>query len=181
MASGLIASWCIAGCGGSGNGGDRTASGAGGHAPATHADTLDATKVEQAIASSARSQRRAAATVNCPTGIPLKAGTRFYCVAEVGARDTPFLVTEHGTKGDVTYQGLQPGQAPTLYGPGIATAIRRTIERARHVTERVSCPTGIPRQRGLQFVCVATGSHGASTQFLVRETSRLGAVRYRER
>lgn len=181
MASGLIASWCIAGCGGSGNAGDRTASGAGGPAPATHADTVDATKVEQAIASSARSQRRAAATVNCPSGIPLKAGTRFYCVAEVGVRNTAFLVTEHGTKGDVTYKGLQPGSVPTLYGPGIATAIQRTIKRARHVTERVNCPTGIPRQRGLQFVCVANGGNDASTQFLVRETNRLGAVSYRGR
>lgn len=112
--------------------------------------------------------------------MPLKAGTRFYCVAEVGAQNTPFLVTERDDKGHVTYAGVQSGQAPLLDGAAIATAIRRRIAGARHVKATVRCPTGIPKQRGLEFVCLATDGDG-TTQFVVRQTNDAGHVSYRAR
>ena len=173
-ACGIAAGLTLAGCGGGGH----AASSGDKHIP-THGGTLDAGKLEQAIRASALKQRGAKATVNCPTAIKVKAGKRFYCVAEVGTKNTPFRVTEKNGKGDVVYKGLHTGQAPLLNGAAISAAIKTSIAHARHVGASVSCPIGIPQQRGLQFVCLATVRKSGTTQFLVTETDSKGHVRYR--
>jgi hypothetical protein len=173
---GIVGCVALAGCGGGGS-----SEGSASHHIRTHGGTLSAVTLEHAIAGSARSQRHAAATVDCPPGIRLKTKLRFYCVAEVGNRNTPFLVTERDTKGNVTYRGMPAGQVPLLDATSIATAIKRSIAGARQVRAAVSCPTGIPRQSGLRFVCLATTRTAGTTQFLVSETDSSGHVRYRAR
>jgi hypothetical protein len=146
----------------------------------SHHATVDAARVARAITDSARSQRHQRATVSCPTGVPLKARQRFYCVAQVGSRETPFLVTETNARGAVSYVGLQPNQVPLLSTARVAAAIRQTIHAKRGKRENVLCPASIPRQQGLEFVCAASTGRTA-TYFVVREINAYGRVSYRSR
>lgn len=62
-----------------------------------------------------------------------------------------------------------------------ATKIERAIERSslaqrgKHV--RVTCPSGVPQEKGLVFECTAVYS-GGSTQFTVTELDSRGHVHY---
>ena len=70
---------------------------------------------------SSASKQHVTASVTCPTGIALKRGLPFYCVAQVGARITPFHVTQTDGSGHVTFVGVsrstrrcsQPRRWPT--------------------------------------------------------------------
>lgn len=119
------------------------------------------------------------ASVTCPTGITLKRGTQFYCVAQVGSRITPFRVTETNGSGHVSFVGVSKKRAPLLATSSLRTAIGATIRRSRRIEATVRCPNGIPRQRGLSFVCSATDPSGKVTLFEVHQLDGEGHVSYR--
>jgi hypothetical protein len=142
--------------------------------------TLNPTRVEQAIAASILAQRHVTAAVSCPSGIPVAAHRRFRCVAEVGSHNTPFLVTE-GRSGHVTFVGIPPPAGPLIDSSRVAEAIERSILAQRHLRTTVRCPSDIPLQRGLAFVCIAMTLSGRTTDFLVRQQDDRGHVTYRAR
>ncbi len=108
----------------------------------------------------------------------LTAGVNFYCVAQVGADITPFLVTETSA-GGVKYRGVPAGQVKLVNLAEVAVAITRTLRSAHVDPTSVSCPSEMPVQRGLAFVCVASMSPTRRTEYLVRETNSLGRVSFR--
>jgi Domain of unknown function (DUF4333) len=59
----------------------------------------------------------------------------------------------------------------------VERAIELSILQKRHLTARVSCPSGIERKKGDRFRCMATYK-GGRTPFLVTQTDDRGAVRY---
>jgi hypothetical protein len=64
---------------------------------------LNTVTVERSIESSIRSQRHLASTVACPVNIFQEAGVVFECVATVGRRHFPVVVTETDGKGHVAF------------------------------------------------------------------------------
>ena len=143
--------------------------------------TVNSVRVELAIAASVHAQRGVAAKVTCPTGIPLAAHRRFHCVAAVGSRDTPFLVTERDAVGHVSYVGVSPSSTRLLDTNMIARAIQRSVRNQRALSATVLCPSDIPQQRGLRFVCIATIPGRRATDFDVQQTDSSGHVSYRAR
>lgn len=135
--------------------------------------------VATAIAGSVLSERHEHASVSCPTTVPLVVHSTFWCVSAVGKQLTPFEVTETDSSGHVTYVGVRPSQAPLIDATTVETAIRHSIESQRHLTDKVTCPVGVPRQKGLSFICIATPMHGTATQFEVSQTNSAGGVTYR--
>lgn len=101
----------------------------------------------------------------------------FLCVAEQGAHNTPFAVIERDGAGHVSYTGLDPSAAPLLDTTRIALAIQQSIVAKRGLHARVSCPTDIPRQQGLTFVCAA-GTGTRLTAFEVKQVDSDGHVTY---
>jgi Domain of unknown function (DUF4333) len=59
----------------------------------------------------------------------------------------------------------------------VERAIEQSIFQKRHIVSRVSCPSGVKREKGRKFRCLATYK-GGRTPFLVTETDDRGAVRY---
>jgi uncharacterized protein DUF4333 len=139
---------------------------------------LDTARVAHAIEASITAQRHVTAHVSCPTGIDLQAHLTFYCVAEVGARNTPFRVTERDASGHVRYAGVTA--APLLDTNAVATSIVRSIKAKKARRASVRCPSRIPRQKGLSFVCVASTTAG-DTGFTVDQVDGAGHVTYRAR
>jgi len=137
-------------------------------------------RVSSAIAASVRSERHVSATITCPTGVPLKAKTQFYCVAQQGAQLTPFRVVQTDGSGDVSFVGLGPRSAPLLATTAVSEAIAASIRRSHNVQASVHCPEGIPRQQGLSFVCTANGLTDKLTLFKVTQVDDNGHVRYQE-
>ena len=136
-------------------------------------------RVSSAIAAAVRDKRHVTASVTCPTGIALKRGLPFYCVAQVGARITPFHVTQTDGSGHVTFVGVSPQHTPLLATTALADAIATSIRTSRNIRATVRCPNDIPRQRGLSFVCSAAAPSGAVTPFEVRQLDDNGHVSYR--
>jgi hypothetical protein len=89
LVAAVAAALTLAGCGGS----DKKA--------------LDTERVERAIEQSILQKRKIQATVSCPSGIELKKGKKFRCLATYKGGRTPFLVTEDDDKGAVHYVGLK--------------------------------------------------------------------------
>jgi hypothetical protein len=142
--------------------------------------SIDAPRVARAIAATIHHQRGVSAQVTCPTGVPLAAHRQFRCVAEVGSRDTPFLVTERDASGHVAYVGVSPSRTQLLNTAKVAAAIQRSISSQRKVSTTVRCPSDIPMQRGLPFICTATSANGRHTEFDVTQTAG-GHVTYKAR
>jgi hypothetical protein len=153
-----------------------TACGGSGHSSTT-ATTVSPERVEAAIAASVHHQRHVDASVTCPTGVPLRAQVKFYCVAQVHSQLTPFHVTETGASGHVTYAGVSASRTRMLGTAAVARAIGASIKSARGVTAVVHCPLNITMQRGLPFACTATTKSG-DTHFKVRQTDGRGHVSY---
>jgi hypothetical protein len=141
---------------------------------------LDAVHVARSIAASIEQQRHVSAQVTCPTTVPQRAHLRFWCVAEIGSSNTSFLVTERDGSGHVTYVGERPARTPVLDSAKVESAIEHTIEAKTHKQATVQCPSGIPRQSGLPFICTATTAGGA-TDFRVDQSDSDGHVTYRAR
>jgi hypothetical protein len=160
-AVGLVLGCILAGCGSS--------------SPAT----LNPGRVEQAIATSILAQRHVTAAVSCPSGVPVVPHRQFRCVAEVGSQNTPFLVTEGTKLGDVAFVGISPAAGPLIDRGRVASAIQRSILVERHLRLTVRCPSDIPQQRGLSFVCIAKTPSGAATDFVVQQKDDRGDVTYR--
>jgi hypothetical protein len=118
--------------------------------------------------------------VTCPTGIALRKGMKFYCAAQVGREITPFRVTQTDSSGHVSFVGLSAGDAPRLPTQAIAGAIGDLIRSDHGTRATVRCPVGIPRQRGLSFVCSATRSGRKATLFEVRQVNGHGRFTYRD-
>jgi hypothetical protein len=136
-------------------------------------------RVSSAIAASVRRERRVSATITCPTGVPLKARTQFYCAAQRGAQITPFRVTQTDRSGDISFVGVDPRSAPLLAATAVSRAIAASIRRSHKSRATVHCPEGMPRQRGLSFVCSATVAHKL-TLFKVTQVDIDGHVRYQK-
>jgi hypothetical protein len=64
---------------------------------------LNTDKVASSIQASILSQRHLASTVSCPVNIVQKTGVVFDCVATVGRRRFPVVVTEINSSGHVVY------------------------------------------------------------------------------
>lgn len=64
---------------------------------------LNTVAVERSIEASIRSQRHLASTVACPVNILQEAGVVFECVASIGRRHFPVVVTETDSKGHVAF------------------------------------------------------------------------------
>ncbi|MBV8944027.1 MAG: DUF4333 domain-containing protein [Solirubrobacterales bacterium] len=64
---------------------------------------LNTVKVERSIEASILSQRHLASAVSCPVNIVQKSGVVFDCVATVGKRQFPVVVTETDSNGHVVY------------------------------------------------------------------------------
>lgn len=65
--------------------------------------TLDAEKIERAIAQSSLAQRGQRARVSCPPAVPQIEGLKFSCRAVVGSVSTRFVVVEQDGSGHVHY------------------------------------------------------------------------------
>jgi hypothetical protein len=142
--------------------------------------TVDTTRVDAAITTAISRERHQIATVTCPTGIALRKGMKFYCAAQVGREITPFRVTQTDASGHVSFVGVSAGDAPSLPTQAIAGAIADLIPRHHGARATVRCPIGIPRQRGLSFVCLATRPGRKATLFEVRQLNGHGRFGYRE-
>ena len=59
----------------------------------------------------------------------------------------------------------------------VERAIEQSILQKRHLVARVSCPSGIQREKGKKFRCLATYK-GGRTPFLVTQDDDKGAVHY---
>ena len=59
----------------------------------------------------------------------------------------------------------------------VERAIERSILQKRKIPAMVTCPSGIEREKGKKFRCLATYKDGR-TPFLVTQTDDRGAVRY---
>jgi major membrane immunogen (membrane-anchored lipoprotein) len=70
---------------------------------------LDTERVERAIERSVLQKRKIRAMVSCPSGIELKKGKKFRCIANYTGGRTPFLVTQTDDEGAVRYVGLRAG------------------------------------------------------------------------
>ena len=68
---------------------------------------LDTERVERAIEQSILQKRHLAARVTCPSGIELKKGKTFRCIATYKGGRTPFVVTEEDDRGAVRYVGVR--------------------------------------------------------------------------
>jgi hypothetical protein len=68
---------------------------------------LDTERVERAIEQSILQKRHLTARVSCPSGIELKKGKKFRCIATYKGGRTPFLVTEEDDRGAVRYVGVR--------------------------------------------------------------------------
>jgi hypothetical protein len=143
--------------------------------------TLNPARVEHAIAASIQAQRHQTAAVTCPPAQPIAVHHQFRCVAQIGAQITPFLVTETDAAGQVSYLGVAPSATPVVDGSRVALAIENSIAAQRHLHTSVQCPSGIPLQQGLSFVCTARTPNGATTDFEVDQTDGHGHVTYRVR
>ena len=145
--------------------------------------TVDAARLERAIAASAETQRHQKTVVICPPEIAVQTGLRFYCAAQSGGEVTPFLITE-GARGKLTYKGVAEATAPSVDMPQIEIDIAQAVA-AKHETARsVLCPQEMPRQQGLTFACATTIAAGKTTRrasFVVREINSLGAVSFAPR
>jgi hypothetical protein len=64
---------------------------------------LNTVTVERSIEASIRSQRHLPSTVSCPFNVVQEAGIVFECVATVGRRHFPVVVTETDGKGHVAF------------------------------------------------------------------------------
>jgi hypothetical protein len=113
--------------------------------------------------------------------VPLAPHRQFICVAEVDAHNTPFAVTETNDGGSVTFTGISPSSTRLLDASVIQTAIARSVASKQHIHATVRCPAGIPVQKGLPFVCVATAPGGGRTIFKVDQTDAAGHVSYTAR
>jgi hypothetical protein len=134
------------------------------------ATTVNSSRVARAIQVSVRQERHVNASVTCPSGVPLRAREKFYCVAEAGSKITPFDVTETGAGGHVTYVGVSPSKIRLLSTTQVASAIVASIKSSKGISAVVRCPADIPVQPGLPFACTATSKSG-SAHFEVRQTA----------
>jgi hypothetical protein len=141
---------------------------------------VNAKRVDAAITTAISRERHQIATVTCPTGIALRRGMKFYCAAQVGQEITPFRVTQTDSSGHVSFVGVSAGGAPGLPTQAIAGAIGALIHGDHGTRATVRCPIGIPRQRGLSFVCSATGPGRKATLFEVRQLNGHGRFSYRD-
>jgi hypothetical protein len=178
-----LAAAAIAACGGSAGAGAGTSNGSSVRPAIAAGSTINPQEVAAAITSSATSERHATPTVVCPAGVPLATGEQFYCVAEVGSQVTPFKVTETSDTGAVRYVGVSAKSVPVINAVKVARSIRESIRSERKITATVACPSGIPRQQGLQFVCTATTTAAQTkrpgvTDFVVTEQNSRGFVSY---
>lgn len=142
---------------------------------------LNPNRIEHAIATSILAQRHVTAAVSCPSGVPVSPHRQFRCVAEVGSHNTPFLVTEGSRSGRVTFVGVPPAATPLIDESRVVSAIERSILNQRHLRSSVRCPSDIPLQRGLAFVCIARVPSGAATEFVVEQRDGRENVTYRAR
>jgi Domain of unknown function (DUF4333) len=140
--------------------------------------TVNAKRVDAAISSAIGRERHVNATVTCPAGIGLRKGTKFYCVAQVGRKITPFRVTQTDS-GHVSFVGVGASDVPSVPTAAIASAIGHLIHNEHGTRATVRCPTGIPRQRGLSFVCSATGPRRTISLIEVRQINGRGRFTYR--
>lgn len=62
----------------------------------------------------------------------------------------------------------------------VEKAIEVSIAEQSHRLSIVVCPTGIKRQKGGTFICVATLAHGEKYPFQVTQTDDKGDVRYEQ-
>ena len=90
----MAAAGAISGCGGDSSGFDKN-------------KVLDTERVERAIEQSILQKRKIQATVSCPSGIELKKGKKFRCIATYKGGRTPFVVTEEDDRGAVRYVGVR--------------------------------------------------------------------------
>jgi hypothetical protein len=141
---------------------------------------VNAKRVDAAITTAVSHERHQIATVTCPTGIALRKGMKFYCVAQVGREITPFRVTQTDSSGHVSFVGVSAGDTPGLPTQAIAGAIGDLIDGRHGTRATVHCPIGIPRQRGLSFVCSATRPGRKATMFEVRQLNGHGRFSYRD-
>jgi hypothetical protein len=172
----LLVCLAVAGCSGSVTGsgnGKKTEKGK----LAQQSKTVDAAKLEMAIATAAEAQRHEKATVICPSGLITTPGAHFYCAAQAGGEVTPFLVNE-GAAGKLSYNGVSPDKTPSVNMAQTEIAIAQAMKRDHETARSVSCPQEMPRQQGLEFVCVATTAAKRPTDFLVHETNSLGHVSF---
>ncbi|HKP90113.1 MAG TPA: DUF4333 domain-containing protein [Thermoleophilaceae bacterium] len=68
---------------------------------------LNTERVERAIEQSIAQKRKIRAMVTCPSGIELKKGKKFRCLAIYEGGRTPFQVTQTDDRGAVKYVGLR--------------------------------------------------------------------------
>jgi hypothetical protein len=139
---------------------------------------IDANHVAAAITAAVHRERHKIAAVTCPAGIERRRGLRFYCVAQIGSEVTPFRVTETDSSGDVSFVGVSTADTPQLPTSAIAAALADVIRKSGTRRPVVRCPSGIPRQRGLSFVCSAAGPGHTVALLEVRQLNGDGRFTY---
>jgi hypothetical protein len=177
----------LAGCSGSvtgsGNSGSTGTGSTGSTTPestttAQPGRTVDASRLERAIAISAQAQRHQKAVVICPADVLVAVGSSFYCAAQAGGEVTPFLVTERAG-GKLAFKDISPNRAPSVDMTEIEIEIAKAMRTDHKVARSVSCPQEMPRQEGLEFICVVTTGAKRPTRFIVRETNSFGRISFK--
>ncbi len=142
------------------------------------ASTLDTARVERAVSASILAQRGLrTTTVTCPSNVPLKAGYKFTCNAQLEVGSYPVTVVVTNSKGHVRYENRAPLIALNI--EKVEHAIAASIAAQRHLSASVSCPAEVLQKAGVTFTCHAVVS-GKPKQypFLVTQIDNHGRVRY---
>jgi hypothetical protein len=142
--------------------------------------TIDVKKAEQATkAYVAKATGATVSSVSCPSGIPLKKGGAFSCVAtEADGTTGAVVATQTDSKGDVS---LSP---PTFAASGGTIDNARAESLTRALVARstgadvksVSCPPSVALKKGATFTCVATGADGTTAPVTETQTDSTGNV-----
>jgi hypothetical protein len=143
----------------------------------TSTPTLDAARVQSAVASSILTERGLRSTVTCPSNVPREANHVFTCTARLDVGRYPVTVVETDGTGHVRYESRRPLVA--LNVAKVEHAIATSILRERHLVATVTCPAEVLQRSGIAFTCTAVIS-GRSRRypFSVTEVDEQGHVQY---
>jgi hypothetical protein len=141
---------------------------------------IDPAKVESATKTFvAKATGAAVKAVSCPSGIPLKKGRTFTCIAtEADGTTGAVVATQTDSKGHVD---LSP---PTFAATGgiIDNARAESLTRALVArstgadVKSVSCPPSVALKKGATFTCIATGADGTTAPVTETQTDATGHV-----
>jgi hypothetical protein len=145
--------------------------------------TLDSAQVQTEIVRVTQSSIGVApTTVQCPSGIPVKAGTTSSCTAQLDGQPVKFTITQQDDNGNLQING-----DGFLFVPAMVTTLQQQVEAQVGVPVTATCDTGgqqvvIQAAPGDVIACTvaATDDPTATLEFAVTVTDTSGNVEYEQ-